>query len=127
LDYGIIETFTDCHFLEHLPKFDQKEESILADDIYDKYFGLTNPIFELLLSITSRYEPGTKSITLKVINSLQKLSNFFIKHYGIIIALLRKGCEQITLLSLYQLKLITAIFAWLGSNHEFISKSVFLH
>ena len=88
---------------------------MFADQIYEKYFAITNPVFELILSMLANFSTGQLAIFLK-------LEAFMVAHQGSIIAILRKGVDFISVGSLYQLKLITAIFAWIGSAPTFVHR-----
>jgi hypothetical protein len=115
-EYGIFEAFTDCRYLDQLPKV-LPFLKIGAFDThgYDKYYAFTNPVFELILAILSHYDNSHLLVS-------KKLASFLTSHQGTIIAILRKGTETITIASLYQLKLLTGLFSWLGASSELIHK-----
>jgi nuclear pore complex protein Nup205 len=113
IEYGIFETFTDCRYLDQLPK--TPDFSDIEDQAYDKYYAFTNPVFELISALLSHYDT-TQTLIVK------KLTQFLTSHQGTIIAILRKGTESLTIASLYQLKLLSGLFAWIGVSSELIHR-----
>jgi hypothetical protein len=53
-----------------------------------------------------------------------KISAFFVAHHSSIISIIRNTSQRITLAGLFQLKLITGIFAWIGSGADFVNALV---
>ncbi|KAI8895001.1 nucleoporin Nup186/Nup192/Nup205 [Globomyces pollinis-pini] len=116
LDNNIFEILTDCQFLnQQPPNVEKSVQNILSLEAYEKFHCIVTPVFELVLAIISHFVGDRLTI-------LSKVLEFVMVHQGAIVAILKSNVENVNLSSLYQLKLLTGIFAWIGV-HPKLSQS----
>jgi nuclear pore complex protein Nup205 len=110
IDFGVLEVFARCKYLDQLPRTTYLEVSALGDLPLDKYYALTNPVYELVLALLSHFDTTHVLV-------LNKLRSFLEAHQGAIMGILN-GSEVFHASALYQIKLITSIFGWMGVSNE---------
>ncbi|KAJ3285498.1 hypothetical protein HK104_009455 [Borealophlyctis nickersoniae] len=110
LDHNIVETLTDCHFLEFRPEGTPKNADPLSPvpTQHECYHDILVPSLELILSILGQVEKSN--------NAVLRVSRFISRHRDLFVTILRDRLSEITLASLEELQLVTALFAYVAGN-----------
>jgi Nuclear pore complex scaffold, nucleoporins 186/192/205 len=67
IEYGIFERLVDSQYLDQQPSFDGGHHGeVLANNLNEKFYSITNSAFELISSIISHYSPEQITVTKKV-------------------------------------------------------------
>ncbi len=66
IEYGLLETLTDCRFLDQIPSSDLNLSRLGTLEGKEIYFSITNPAFELIALIISHYSLEYALVSKKV-------------------------------------------------------------
>ncbi|KAJ3272871.1 hypothetical protein HDV01_005194 [Terramyces sp. JEL0728] len=113
LEHKLLETLTECRFLDQIPKYDISKGSMFEDNTVILYNGIIKHTLELIAITLSHFSSENVTVVKKAIS-------FLLAHHGSILSLIKNSCEFLTLSSMKHLKLITGIFAWIGHQLNFV-------
>ncbi|KAI8593470.1 nucleoporin Nup186/Nup192/Nup205 [Geranomyces variabilis] len=107
LEYGIVEALSECKFLDQRPEADGSYSGGDAD-AEERYHNALVPTLQLVLSVArqTQRENGTPS----------RIAAFVGAHQHVLVAILRDVPRVVTLATLRQVELATALFAYLAAD-----------
>ncbi|KAJ3077070.1 hypothetical protein HK102_005296 [Quaeritorhiza haematococci] len=120
VDCGIVETLTDCGFLDQRPEEDvvqMMDSDSFVPSARETYHQLLVPALQLIVSVLSKVGRDNASI-------VGRVSQFVAAHQNVLVAILKDKSVRITIASLMELKLVTAIFSYLAGNEELLQQSL---
>lgn len=119
LEHNLLETLTECRYLDQIPKYDVGKDSMFEDNSVFLYNGIIKHTFELVVMTLSHFSSENVTVVKKAIS-------FLLAHHGSILTLIKNSCEFLSLSSMKHLKLITGLFSWIGHQLNFIHTPVMI-
>jgi len=117
IENGILESLIDCSYLDYRPEIDSNFDTFLHPTS-ERYHQLLVPTLRLLVCIMSVVGKDNRI-------ALSRMVSFMNAHQDVIIAILKDKLSAITLTSLEEIFLVTALFPYLANDSNLMEKQLF--
>ncbi|KAG4097647.1 hypothetical protein H8356DRAFT_1308894 [Neocallimastix lanati (nom. inval.)] len=117
IENGILESLIDCSYLDYRPEIDSNFDTFLHPTS-ERYHQLLVPTLRLLVCIMSVVGKDNRI-------ALSRMISFMNAHQDVIIAILKDKLSAITLTSLEEIFLVTALFPYLANDTDLMEKQLF--
>ncbi|KAG4088552.1 hypothetical protein H8356DRAFT_1056734 [Neocallimastix lanati (nom. inval.)] len=117
IENGILENLIDCSYLDYRPEIDTNFDTFLHPTS-ERYHQLLVPTLRLLVCIMSIVGKDNRI-------ALSRMVSFMNAHQDVIVAILKDKLSAITLTSLEEIFLVTALFPYLANDTNLMEKQLF--
>ncbi|KAI9599364.1 nucleoporin Nup186/Nup192/Nup205 [Syncephalis fuscata] len=112
LEAGIVETLTECRFLDRRPDFTLPAfgEDLGMATTNERYYALLLPALQLMVSLMTRLRDSHYT--------LQKMMSFVTGHKDSLLAILKEGTQHVTMPTITAATWVAAVLAQLAQKPE---------